>query len=670
MNQTARRYLLIAAALLSTVLPELVITFYPGALPVPGIVLHLAGTIVTAVLVYAIIMNMLRNLNGLKAHLRNIAEGVEELSGYEAKKRYAESGRLSSIYLAVNDLLEHFHHSFVSIKNLWRKDYEIGLDIQSNTNTIFKSAQSIESSTESLQGVTKELDQMVSDSMGLIDGIQRSLSEAQDVFHEQNAAVSESSASVEELISSINNIAGISESKRQNLQQLLVVVEKGKEDIEKTLNAFSSIGEATKFMQELVEMIEEVADRTNLLSMNAAIEAAHAGEAGKGFAVVAAEIKNLAESSRASTSSISSSLKTINRNIEETIEDSAALNTSIDGILSSVKETNDSMQEILNGMTEMSSGTIQISEALMNLQSTTSESKRHTDEIVAKSGMLYENLSNVEQQSLANFDGVNRITGDVHTISDSLGLLFDLSDNNSRNLENMRSRLDQIKNRKRFICDYLPPFQYVDNNAITGVFTEAVELMLSNIGENEHIEFMPWNEAQQLTMDEPDIFLMTIIKNKAREKNFRWIGPIVPDQSSLFKLREREDVVINSPSDLNKYKLGCVTGTWGYNYFQSKGIPAGNITTVETHSMSIQNLLLGNVDIIPITGLQLNHQLKMMNRSQDDVVQAFPITEFSTDLYMVTSLKTSDEVYDKYQKAFEAVKNTAAYKKIIEKYRR
>ena len=667
MTYTQKRYIYIILGVISTILPEILIQTIPGPLPFPPIVIHLAGAVVTILIAYLLIRNITDIFQSLKEHLATITDGTREIT---ACPDDGSSRRVNSMTSSVNALLEYFHHSFVSIKNLWRKDYEIGLDIQSNANTIFDSARNIEASADSLQGVTTGLDKMVSDSMGLIDGIQTSLTGANQLYYDQSSAVEESSASVEELISSIQNIAGISEAKRKALSDLLTVVQKGKDDIDKTMNAFASIGEATKFMQELVEMIEEVAERTNLLSMNAAIEAAHAGESGKGFAVVAEEIKHLAESSRNSTSSISSSLKGINSNIDETIEGSSALKTSIDAILMNVRETAGSMEEILNGMSEMSAGTIQISEALTNLKTTSNETKRHRDGVIEKTGRLHENLMKVDKQSKANSNDVNKITGDVHTISDSLGVLFNLSDNNSQNLVHMRSRLDQFKNRKRFICDYLPPFQYVGDNIITGVFTEAVELMLSHIGESEHIEFMSWQEAQDLAMDTPDVFLMTVIRSAQREKQFRWIGPIVPDTSHLYRLAGRDDIVINNAADLGKYRAGCVSGTWGYNYFIKGGMDEKNITTYETHSMCIQNLLLGNVDVIPIAELQLNHQLKEMNRSIDQVVPAYSITEFSTDLYMVTSLKTSDAVYNRYAAAFEAVKNTGKYKKILAKYRK
>lgn len=649
---------------ISIILPEIIIGFLPQ-LPFPSMVIHLIGAVTTILLILFYLRRNSAATSEIEKHLQTITEGTEDLSAFSDSRN---KGRFDSMTLTVNNLLEHFHHSFVSIKNLWRKDYEIGLDIQSNSNTIFNSARNIEKSTESLQNLTGQLDHMVSDSTALISDIQNVLNDAQDVYNEQSTAVEESSASVEELISSINNIAGISEAKRKILNELSLVAEKGKDDIEKTIQAFSSIGEATKFMQELVAMIEEVAERTNLLSMNAAIEAAHAGDAGKGFAVVADEIKKLAESSSKSTASIASSLRGINTNIEDTIEDSAALKHSIDDILMNVRETTDSMEEILNGMSEMSSGTVQISSALNNLQTTSNESKRYNSEILEKADMLQNNFIEVEKQSQTNSAEVDTILNDVHTISDSLEVLFNLSDNNSQNLVHMRSRLDQIKNRKRFICDYLPPFQFVGDNIITGVFTEAVELMLSHVGEDAHVEFMAWKEAQDLTMNTPDVFLMTVIRSAQREKQFRWIGPIIPDTSHLYRLSERDDIVINGPEDLRKLRLGCVEGTWGYNYFLSKGIDKNNITTVETHSMSLQNLLLGNVDVIPVTALQLNHQLKIMNRSKDQLTPAYSITEFSTDMYMVTSLKTSDEVYMHYVNAFEAVKNTEKYKNILMKY--
>jgi methyl-accepting chemotaxis protein len=632
----------------------------------PAIIAVIGAQIAVSTVLFLSMAGLLtRPLAKMKDRLEKIRTGEGELDIYVESPN---KDIVQALMGATNRLLDKFRRNIVSLKNIWRKDFELGQDILSNSNAILEGIQTISSSSDSLEETTGKLDVKISDSKNAIDRILLSLDEARKVFEEQSSAVEESSASVEQLISSIRNIARISEAKKSTLTGLIEIATNGKTEIDHTINAFSSVMKTTELMMDLVNVIGEIAEKTNLLSMNASIQATHAGVHGKGFAVVASEIKKLAESSRNAANTISTTLREIAEKISTTVQDSSSLKDTIGEIVSSVEETTQSMEEILNGMTEMSQGTSQISTALSRLVNTNVNAKQQTEVIFDGTGTIQAGLGSIESDSRLNFSAAQNITRGVHQISGSIELLFKISDTNSKDLTNMKALLDETKTKKRFLCDYIPPHQYVETDRITGVFTEIVELMCAETGEEAAIEFMPWEQVLALASKTPGIYVMTILRTAQREKSFRWIGPVVPDQHYIFRIKERSDIVVNSAADLRRYRVGCVENNFSHKYFIDSGVPAENILTSKIHGMTIQNLLLGKVELIPLGSLQAVYQLKAMNRPLDLLTKTIPITGFSTDSYMATSLLTPDRDFHAYERAFEKVRNTVAYKEILRKY--
>ncbi len=189
--------------------------------------------------------------------------------------------------------------------------------------------------------------------------------------HEQSAAIEQSSAAMEEMIASINNSSRISEEKQCSVEGLVAVAGAGEEDMRSTVNAIEEINRSVEGIWELMDVINGVASMTNLLSMNASIEAAHAGEAGKGFAVVAAEIRRLAEATAENAARISATLKGVIDRIGSTSHISERTGEVIHGMIQDIGAVAHSITELINSLREMSVGSGQITAALASLRNLT-----------------------------------------------------------------------------------------------------------------------------------------------------------------------------------------------------------------------------------------------------------------------------------------------------------
>lgn len=202
----------------------------------------------------------------------------------------------------------------------------------------------------------------------LMTRIAEALGSANDKNHTQNAALEQSSASIEQMMSSIGSASKITTERKKAVDDLIVAARKGQGELQDTIRGIEGIAESVKNIGELIDVINGVASSTNLLSVNAAIEAAHAGHTGRGFSVVAEEIRRLAETTAGNAKTISATLGNIIKDISNATVASRETGDSVGGIIDEIASVADSLGLLTNSMQEMSAGSSQITDALVNLK--------------------------------------------------------------------------------------------------------------------------------------------------------------------------------------------------------------------------------------------------------------------------------------------------------------
>ncbi len=212
---------------------------------------------------------------------------------------------------------------------------------------------------------------------------------------EQNTVVQETTASVNQMSASLDSVAGITRSRKQSSDQLLTVVQDGVSVLGETAEAFTAVQADMKSLLEINRIIGDIADQTNLLSMNAAIEAAHAGERGRGFAVVADEIRKLAATTAENSRVISENLTRTMESIAKTSEYSERMRGVMEQIRTEVKRVSDAFEEITGSTVELSQGGREIMKAMQVLQDSSVSIRDGSDDISGEQQQASEQMDHV-----------------------------------------------------------------------------------------------------------------------------------------------------------------------------------------------------------------------------------------------------------------------------------
>ncbi|NJL72170.1 MAG: hypothetical protein HC888_11610 [Candidatus Competibacteraceae bacterium] len=227
---------------------------------------------------------------------------------------------------------------------------------------------------------------------GLVEGLNEKI-------RDESSALEQSSVAIEEMMASLRSVSQVSLRKQESVQALMDHMGSGRESMAQTLTSIKGMTTFVDGIAEAMEMIDGVASNTNLLAMNAAIEAAHAGEFGKGFAVVADEIRRLSDATKENSHNISLTLSRIVEEISVASDRSSQTDGLIHRMSDEVAGFTDTMSELINTFSELSAGSSQITSALMDLKTLSTGVKDAYGEILSLARRLRSTMASVADSS-------------------------------------------------------------------------------------------------------------------------------------------------------------------------------------------------------------------------------------------------------------------------------
>jgi len=253
------------------------------------------------------------------------------------------------------------------MKNLSFRNTEVKGELIATITETSAAAEQISANLQSINGQMKNLDGNISKSSNDMVEISSFIKDLNEHIFEQISMVEQSTASVTEMIASINSVSTLTDKNRSAVEVLVKTADDGGKNLQDTTSIIANINSSISEIYGMVSVIQKISSQTNLLAMNAAIEAAHAGENGKGFAVVADEIRKLAEASALNSKEITKNLKDIIARIENASVSGQKTSSSFEKISDNIKSFTEALITISSSTSELNIGGQQILEAMTSL---------------------------------------------------------------------------------------------------------------------------------------------------------------------------------------------------------------------------------------------------------------------------------------------------------------
>lgn len=266
------------------------------------------------------------------------------------------------------------------------------------------------------------------------------------LIEEQTESVSASSSAIEEMTANIHSVNNTLAENDKHVSNLIDASEHGRKALQDVVEQIKEITKDSEGLLEINSVMNNIASQTNLLSMNAAIEAAHAGEAGKGFAVVADEIRKLAESSAKQSKTTVGMLKKIKASIDSITKSSENVLSRFGAIDSGIKTVSHHELNIRNAMEEQAVGGRQILDAMGRLKEiTTSVSKgaentsQSGDDLIRETDQFVK-LSNEALQGMTDI-----VNGALKEIKTAVTHVTEMSEENNKNFDDLKNETTKFK---------------------------------------------------------------------------------------------------------------------------------------------------------------------------------------------------------------------------------
>lgn len=403
-----------------------------------GIFMTLAGL----VLVFWFASAFFSVMTKVSTAMNQISSGEGDLTRKIQVVRDDEIGELAK---SCNAVIEKMQVIISSVKESVTELTKTGIAVNEqtkNTLSVLSSAEVEINSIDNLSTIQSTLAQRIFDG---IRSVETEIKNLEQKITNQIDAVSQSSAAIEEIAANIQAVNFNVEKITDEYEVIVSESVKGKQMQEDAAEKIKAIVNHSKDLVEANAVINEIADKTNMLAMNAAIEAAHAGEAGKGFSVVADEIRSLAETSGEQTKLISSLLNTISSAIEEIVFSSSKSGASFDNLGERIHNLEILMDEVKSSMNEQNAGASDILKMMKQVNVSTNSISEASERMQKTSNLVFPQMDELKKASLTIKEKTAELANNVVKIKELAAVSSATANENGNIAEKVHSFVNSYK---------------------------------------------------------------------------------------------------------------------------------------------------------------------------------------------------------------------------------
>ena len=352
----------------------------------------------------------------------------------------------------ITDMADHFNQTIekigLSIKQVGVNSNimeEIGSELASNMTETASSIHQISANIDGVKQQAMTQAASVTETAATIEEIVRTIKQLNGSIETQAASVAQSSSSVEEMVANIASITQTLEKTDSAIRSLTSATGDGKATLVTSNAVTHKIAEESGSLMEASSVIQHIASQTNLLAMNAAIEAAHAGEAGKGFAVVADEIRKLAEDSATQGKAITATLKTLSGEIETLSASSKTVEEKFNAIFSLAEQVKEMSARLTEAMREQENGSKEVLTAIKSINTVTVEVQAGSEEMLKGGEGVAKEMQKLDGLTRVITDSMNEMASGAVQINNAVQEVNELTQKNKRSIENLAQEVSKFK---------------------------------------------------------------------------------------------------------------------------------------------------------------------------------------------------------------------------------
>jgi len=406
------------------------------------IILAVIAVLIGAVITYFTLHFVTKPLVTVTETLKDISEGDGDLTRSISLKSTDEIGDLAKYF---NNTLDKIRHLVLSIKDESTTLSSVGTVLAGNMSETAAAVNQITSNIQSIKGRVINQSASVSQTHATMEQVVGNISKLDKLVQEQSKNVAQASSAIEQMVANTNSVTNTVINNANNVRILKDASEVGRNGLQEVSSDIQDISRDSEGLLQINSVMENIAGQTNLLSMNAAIEAAHAGEAGKGFAVVADEIRKLAESSSEQSKTISAVLKKIKGSIEKISHSTQNVMTKFGAIDDSVRIVAEQEENIRHAMEEQEIGSKQILDGVSKVSDITRQVSNRSEEMLQNAHEVIRESENLEKATQEIECGMNEMATGANQINVAVHHVNEISGKNREGINVLMGEVSRFK---------------------------------------------------------------------------------------------------------------------------------------------------------------------------------------------------------------------------------